>query len=80
MTKPLPIHNIKQPRKGQPPALSTLLAKYHADYDSKFLRFGQWFMVNYMPNANDSVLWCLYDKDAALGKIKAYYEQYQWEM
>lgn len=70
----------KAKRKEQPPAFGKLFAAYQADYDSKVLRFGQWFMVNYMPNESNCVLWCVHDKDSALNIIKEYYEKYQWEM
>jgi hypothetical protein len=64
------------------PAFRDLLYFYNScgEVTRSNLRFGQWFIGNYMPKSDDNVLFMEPNMAKAMVMIYAYYEQYQWEL
>jgi hypothetical protein len=61
-----------------PPPLHQLMYLYNESENSSHLRFGQWFMVNYLRKQHDSELFYTNDNKKAMDIITKYYKDYQW--
>lgn len=77
------IKPTKPKRKSQPPPFFTLLEAWRTSPHATHLRFGQWFVGQYMPTAHGKdidVLWNTTNIKQAAALILNCYETYQWEM
>jgi hypothetical protein len=63
-----------------PPPFNKLLFQYRSDPKSAHLRFGQWFIVNYLREVNNPTLFYEVDIANCLDIIEEYYRNYQWEL
>lgn len=73
----------KKKRKSQPPAFITLIQAWKDSGHSQHLRFGQWFIGQFMPTDHgDSIdfIWNTQDVSGAMAHIFQFYQKYQWEM
>ena len=78
-----PTKPTKPPRKSQPISFFSLYAAWNAQGHAKHLRFGQWFIGQYMPTdygPDIDTLWNTTDLKVATEIILKFYKQYQWEM
>jgi hypothetical protein len=62
------------------PKLSELFKTYENDSKSSRLRFGQWWLLTYMPNETNPQLFYAGSDKLAMELITNYYNDYQWEM
>jgi len=79
----LTLPNVKAKRKSQPMSFFSVHAAWNAQGRAKHLRFGQWFVGQYMPNDSGpdiDILWNTNDLYVATEIILTFYKQYQWEM
>lgn len=77
------IKPTKPKRKSQPPAFWSLHLAWNAQGHAKHLRFGQWFIGQYMPadsGPDIDTLWNTTNLQVATEIIAKFYRQYQWEM
>lgn len=73
----------KKKRKSQPPPFITLMREWENSGHGKHLRFGQWFIGQYLPlyhGEDIDYIWTTTNVSSAAKFIFKFYQQYQWEI
>jgi hypothetical protein len=71
---------LLKPKPRQKPAFSRLFDTYVRETPDGNLRFGQWFMNQFMPRIKNDELYNTASSVKARAIIKQLYLDYQWEM